>query len=129
MYWTPPREAEEFRADFQPLNQELLPPTKPSLTIEECRALKNLVKTNSGLHLQWTRGWLWLLLTRRTIQTRPFPYWKTPVLTGSSITALLPNTKNKLAQTLRDIKQIGGLSDHSYRKVYPTSVMVQNVYV
>ena len=31
--------------------------------------------------------------------------------------------KNKLAQILRDIKNQGGFSDHSYRKVYPTSAV------
>ena len=29
--------------------------------------------------------------------------------------------KNELSQTLRDIKNQGGISDHSYRKVYPIS--------
>ena len=34
-----------------------------------------------------------------------------------------PNTrlKNKLIQTLKDIKQSGGLSDEKYKKLYPTS--------
>ena len=31
--------------------------------------------------------------------------------------------KNKLAQTLRDIKIQGGLNDHIYRKLYPTSMV------
>ena len=37
--------------------------------------------------------------------------------------------KNKLAQTLRDIKNQGGLSDNKYRKVYPTSVVALRPYV
>ena len=35
--------------------------------------------------------------------------------------------KNKLAQTLRDITNQVGLSDHSYKKVYPTSAVPQNL--
>ena len=35
--------------------------------------------------------------------------------------------KNKLTQTLRDIKQKGGFSDCSYRKVYPTSAVPPKV--
>ena len=35
--------------------------------------------------------------------------------------------KNKLTQTLRHIKQKGGFSDHSYRKVYPTSAVPHKV--
>ena len=35
--------------------------------------------------------------------------------------------KNKLAQTLRDIKNQGGLSEHSYRKVYSTSAAPLNI--
>ena len=36
--------------------------------------------------------------------------------------------KNKLSQTLKDIKNQGRLSDHSYRKVYPTSVVAPKFY-
>ena len=36
--------------------------------------------------------------------------------------------KNKLSQTLRDIKNQGGLSDHSYRKVYLTSAVAPKFY-
>ena len=36
--------------------------------------------------------------------------------------------KNKLAQTLRDIKIQGGLNDHIYRKLYPTSMVALNLW-
>ena len=36
--------------------------------------------------------------------------------------------KNKLSQTLKDIKNQGGLSDHIYRKVYPTSAVAPKFY-
>ena len=41
------------------------------------------------------------------------------VLTKDPTTKL----KNKLIQTLKDIKQPGGLSDQKYRKLYPTSAV------
>ena len=36
--------------------------------------------------------------------------------------------RNKHSQTLRDIKNEGGLSDHSYKKVYPTSTVAPKFY-
>ena len=36
--------------------------------------------------------------------------------------------KNKLTQSLRDIKAQGGLSDHKYRRLYPTSAVPPKFY-
>ena len=36
--------------------------------------------------------------------------------------------RNKLIQTLKDIKQSEGLSDHNYRKPYPTSAVPPKFY-
>ena len=38
------------------------------------------------------------------------------------------NLKNKLVETVRDIKKQGGLSDCSYRRVYPTSAVPLKFY-
>ena len=61
-------------------------------------------------------------------EQRPFPYLQTLVPVGSSTRTPTTRLKNKLTNTLRDIKQTGGLSDSSYRKVYPSSVVPPKFY-
>ena len=67
-----------------------------------------------------------MLWTGNTIQTRPYLYWQTLIPTTSSPRSQPPNSK-KLSQTLKDIKNQVGLSDHSYKKMYPNNAIAQNL--
>ena len=91
-----PRVAEGIQSSFQPFTKELLPSPKPNLTIEECRAITELKEDQSQMVLTAHKEWLCLSWTSRTIQTKPFPHWQTPVHTGSLIRAPQPNLSRHL---------------------------------
>ena len=57
--------------------------TKPNLTMEECRAMKQLREDQSKVILTVDKGVAMVIITSRTIQTRHFLFYQVPVHTWS----------------------------------------------
>ena len=122
MYLTPPgrqRNSEQISTAYSGITA----PTKPNLTIEECRAIKELREYQSQAVLMAYKGVAMVLMDKEDYTDKALS-----LLADTSTYRIInknPTTKlkNNLAQTLRDMKQTGGLSDHSYRKVYPTNAV------
>ena len=123
----PPGEADELRSDSSHLLRDHSP-SKFNTTSEEPRAIKELREDQLGVVLtvdievamvvmdkqDYTDKALLLLTdtnTYRTINKKP-----------------TTKLKNQLINTLKDIKQTGGLSDSSYKKVYPTSAVPPSLW-
>ena len=124
----PPREAEEFRSESSQLLRNHCP-KQACLTIEECRAIKELRKDQSRVVLTVDKGVAMVVMDKEdytdkvlSLLTDTRTYW---IINKDPTTRL----KNKFNNTLRDIKQTGGLSYSSYRKVYPTHAVPPKFYV
>ena len=90
-----------------------------NLTPEEQKAIKELQDDNSWVVVIAENGVAMVVMDREDYTDKALS-----LLAGSNTYNIVtkdPTTKlkNKLAKTLRDIKNQGWLSDHSYRKVYP----------
>ena len=112
---------------IQPVTKEKLPP-KPNLTLEEQSAIKELKEDHSPVVLTADKGVTIVVMYREDYTDKALS-----LLAGTNTYKNItkdPTTKlkNKLSQTLKDIKNQGGLSDQSYRKVYPTSAAGQKFY-
>ena len=123
-----PHGSRGIQSRFQPLAQELLPPTKPNLITEEYRAIKKLRKDQSQLVLTADKGVAMAVMDKEHYTDKALSLLADT--TTYSIINKDPTTKlkNKLSQTLRDIKQTGGLSECSYRKVFPLVLSPKDIF-
>ena len=123
----PPREAEKLRAESSQLLRKKCP-LKPNITLEEQIAIKEFKENHSWVVLTADKGVVMVVVDKEDYTDKALS-----LLADISIYSTInkdPTTKlkNKPVQTLRDIKHHGGLSDHSYRKVYPTRVVPPKFY-
>ena len=120
-----PMEAEEFKSDSSFLLRNHCPPANLTSPQRNTGPWKNLGRTSQGWYLQQTRGghggYGQTELHRQSL-----------LLTDTSTYRIInkdPTTRLKytLTNTIRYIKQTGGLSDLSYGKVYPTCAVSPKV--
>ena len=90
MYQTSPREAEALRPESSQLLKKNCPVPKPSITLEEQKAIRELNEDSSWVILTAAKG---VVMDRNTTQTRPNYYWQTPILTSPSPKILPTNSK------------------------------------
>ena len=76
----PAQEAEEFRSDVNKIlkQQQEHCNNQCNLNPFQCRALTQLKHNNSRVVLTVDKGWPWSSWTKRTTQTKPKSYYKTP---------------------------------------------------
>ena len=97
-----------------------------NFSIQECRALTELKQDTSRMVLTADKGVAMVIMDQQDFTN------KAQALLQDTNTYKVLNKdptsrlKNKLIQTLKDIKQSGGLSDSKYRKMYPTSSVHPN---
>ena len=126
LFLTPPREADKLRPDISfllrnPNNNN----NKTNLNTEEHRALTKLKLDTSRVVLTANKGVAMVIIDKKYYTN------KAQVLLQDTNTYKVLNKdpttrlKNKLIQTLNDIKQSGGPRDQKYRKLYPTSAVPQ----
>ena len=127
MYQTPSQEGRGTKDEIQLVDQEKLPPAKPNITPEEIKAIKEHKEDHSHVVLIAEKGMAMVVMDREDYMTKAQSLLADT--TYKTITRDPANKlKNKLSQTLRDIKNQGGLGDYKYRKVYPTSVVGPKFY-
>ena len=89
-------------------------------TLEECKAIKEPKEDHSWMVLTADKGIAMVVMDKEDYRDKALS-----LLADYNVITKDPTTKlkNKLAQLLRDIRNQGGLSGCSYRKVYPTSAV------
>ena len=107
-------------------NTYQIPPSKPNLTLEEQRAIKELKEDYSQVALTADKGVAMVVMDRKDYTYKALSLLQILIATRPSLRTLPPNSKIIFPQTLRDIKNQGGLSDHSYRKCTPPVQLLQN---
>ena len=114
-----PRRRMNLRSDNSDILKNHCPHTKPNLTMEECRALKQLKEETSWVVLIADKGVAMVIMDKQDYTNKALSF-----LSDTSTYKILNKDptnrlKNKLIQTLKDIKQAGGLCDQKYRKIVP----------
>ena len=89
--------------------------------MEECRALTELKQDTSRVVLTVDKGLAMVIMDQQDYNN------KAHLLLADTNTYRILNKDqtNKLIQTLKDIKQSGGLSAQNCKKLYPTSAVPQ----
>ena len=109
---TPPREADELRSDISHLlRSQGNNNKKTNLTIEECRALTELKQDTSRVVLTADKGVAMVIMDKQDYTSKV-----QSLLEDTNIYKILnkdhtTRLKHRLIQTLKDIKQSGGLSE------------------
>ena len=103
-------------------------PSKLNVTTEEYRAIKEPREDQSRVVLTADKGVAMVVMDKQDYTDKALT-----LLTDTNTYRIInkdPTTrlKNKLTNTLWDIKQTGRLSDSTYRKVYPTSAVPPKFY-
>ena len=123
LFPTPPREADELRSDISHPLRNPNHSNKTNLTIQEHRELTELKQDTSRVVLTADKGVAMVIMDKQDYTNKAQPLLQdtnTYKVLNKDLTSRL---KNKLIQTLKDIKQAGGLSDPKYRKLYPLSAV------
>ena len=121
----PPREADELRSDISHIlrNNNHNYNHKTNLTIQEGRALTELKQDTSRVVLTVDKGIAMVVMEKQDYMKKAQALLQDTnaykVLNKDPTSRL----KNKLIQTLKNIKQTGGISDSKYRKLYSTSAV------
>ena len=123
-----PRESEEHGVQSGQLLRHKYPSPKPSLTLVECKAMKEPKDDDCWVELTVDKEMAMVVTGKEDFTGKAIS-----LLADSNTYSLItkdPTTKfkNNLSQTLRDIKNQEGLSDHIYRKVYHTSAVPPKFY-
>ena len=127
MHKTPPRSRGTKGSDQLPAQTEV-PPTRPNITAEEFKAIKELREDWSRIVLTMDKGVAMVIMDKQEYTDKAI--WLLSD-TNTYRTILKDPTnklKNKLIAILKDIKQTHGLKDSTYYKVYPTSAVPPNFY-
>ena len=123
----PPGEAEELRAETSHLPRYNCLPTKPNITMDEFKAIKELWEDQSREMLTADKGVTMVIMDKKDYTDKAL------CLLGNSSTYrtifkdLTNKFKNKLIGIPKDIKQRGGLKGSTYNRLYPTSAAPQSV--
>ena len=124
----PPREVDELRSDYSHLLRDHQPPSKINITTAEHRAIKELREDQSRVVLTADKGMAMVVMDRQDYKDKAFS-----LLYDTNTCRTInkdPTTKlrNQLINTLKGIKQTGGLNDSIYKKVYSTSAVAPKFY-
>ena len=92
--------------------------------MEECRTIKEPMEDQSGVVHTVDKVVAMVIMDKQDYTDKALS-----LLSDTSTCRILnKDPTNKLIQTLKDIKQAGGLSDQSYRKMYPTGAVPHKFY-
>ena len=126
----PPMEADQLRSDVsclirQPNNNYK---NNTNLNLTECRALTGLKQDSSRVVLTADKG-----VAMVVIDLQDYTNKAQALLQDTNTYKILSRDptirlKNKLTQTLKDIKQTGALSNLKYKQPYPTSAVCPKFY-
>ena len=108
--------------------KRMCPPSKPNISWEESRAIKELKEDQSRVVLTADKGVDMVVLDREDYKDNAHLLLSDTNTYRPITKHLTKKLKNKLAQRLKDIKNQGWLNDNKYRKVYPTSVVAPIFY-
>ena len=102
-------------------------PPRPNITREEQRALRELKKDDTRVILTADKGVCLVVLDKETYIEKAEELLKDK--TYKTIPTDPTNKlKNKLIQILKKIKEEGGMSEATYKKVYPTGAGIPKFY-
>ena len=127
MLQTPPgrqRNSEQIPATYSGITS----PTKSNLILEESRTIKELREDQSQVVLKADRGIAMVVIDKVDYTDKALSLLTDTSTYRNNNKDPTIKLKNKLTQTLKDIKQTGGLSEHNYRKVYLTSAIPPKFY-
>ena len=117
IHQTSPKGGREIQGRNQLLTHEKLPPPKSNITLDEQKAIREFKEDQSRVVLTADKDEAMVVMDRED-------YIDKAQLLLTDTNMYKPITKdptnklkNKLSQTLRDIKNQGGLNEHIYRKV------------
>ena len=119
-------EADEMRAEIKAAIKRSCPP-RPNITREEQRALRELKKDDTRVILTADKGVCLVVLDKEEYIK------KAEELLQEKTYKIIPTDptnrqKNKLIQILKKIKDEGGMSETTYKKVYPTGAGIPKFY-
>ena len=119
----PQGEADELSSDCSCLLRDHHPPSQFNVTPAEQRAIKKLREDQSKVVLTADKGVDIVVIDKQDYTDKALN-----LLSDTNTYRTIskdPTTKlrNQLINTLKDIKQTEGLSDLTYKKVYPTSTV------
>ena len=119
-------EADEMRAEIKAAIKRSHPP-RPNITREEQRALRELKKDDTRVILTADKG-VCLLVVDKDEYIR-----KAEELLKEKTYKIIPTDptnrqKNRLIQILKKIKEEGGMSETTYKKIYPTGAGIPKFY-
>ena len=116
----PPWEVDELRSDCSHLLRNHQPPSKVNITQGEYRAIKELREDQSRVVLRFDKEMTMVVIDKEEYKDKALSLLSDTntyrTINKDSITKL----RNQLINTLKGIKQAGGLNDSIYKKVYPT---------
>ena len=119
-------EANEMRAEIKAAIKRNHPP-RPNITREEQRALRELKKDYTRVILTADKGLCLVVLDKDEYIKKAEELLKE--ITYKIIPTDPTNRqKNKLIQILKKIKEEGGMSEATYKKVYPTGAGIPKFY-
>ena len=119
-------EADEMRAEIKAAIKGSHPP-RPNITRDEQRALRELKKDDTRVILTADKG-VCLLVLDKDEYIR-----KAEELLKEKTYKIIPTDptnrqKNRLIQILKKIKEEGGMSETTYKKIYPTGAGIPKFY-
>ena len=122
----PTRKAEELRGEIKAILKKKIN-YNPNITKEEHRAIKELRNDNTRMLLTADKGVSMVVMDREDYNTK-----SEELLQSSTYTILTTDPtnrhKNKLISLLKSIKAEGGISESTYKRLYPTWATTPKYY-
>ena len=124
----PQWETDEFRSGCSCLLRDHQPPPKFNITPAEQRVIKELRENQAKVVLTADRGVVMVGMVKQDYTDKALNLLSDTNTYGTINLDPTIRLRNQLINTLKDIKQTGGLNDSTYKKVYPTSTVPPKVY-
>ena len=122
----PTGKAEELRVEVKAILKKKTN-NKPNITREEHQAIKELRRDNTRMVLTTVKGVSMVVMDKDDYNTKSEELLQTPTY---QILHTDPTTrhKNKLIALLKSIKAEGGISETTYKKLYPAGATTAKYY-
>ena len=105
-----------------------MPPTKPNITVDEFKAIKELKEEQSRVVLTVDKGVAMVIMDKKKYTDKAIGLLSDTNTYRTISKDPTNKLKNKLIGILNDIKPTGGCKDSTYCKMYPTCAVPSKFY-
>ena len=105
-----------------------MPPTKPNITMDEFKAIKEPKEDQSRVVLTVDKGMAMVIMDKKEYTDKAIGLLSDTNNYRTISSNPINKLKSKLTGILKDVKKTGGLKDSTYHKMYPTSAVSTKFY-